>query len=36
LTTGSTSGIERGEQDIEDGKILSHEEVESKLAKWLR
>ncbi len=27
--------IERGERDIEDGKTLSHEEVESRLAKWL-
>ena len=28
--------IERGERDIEDGKTLNHEEVESRLAKWLR
>jgi len=28
--------IERGEQDIEDGKTLTHDEVESRLAKWLR
>ena len=28
--------IERGEKDIEDGNVLSHDEVESRLAKWLR
>ena len=28
--------IEQGEKDIEDGNVLSHEEVESRLAKWLR
>jgi len=27
--------IERGERDIEDGKTLSHDEVERRLAKWL-
>jgi predicted transcriptional regulator len=28
--------IERGERDIEDGKTLTHDEVENRLAKWLR
>ena len=28
--------IEQGEKDIEDGNVLSHDEVESRLAKWLR
>jgi len=28
--------IEQGEKDIEDGKVLTHDEVERKLAKWLR
>lgn len=28
--------IEQGEQDIEDGKILTHDQVERRLAKWLR
>jgi len=28
--------IERGERDIENGKTLTHGEVESWLAKWLR
>jgi len=28
--------IERGEREIEDGKTLTHDEVESRLAKWLR
>ena len=28
--------IERGEQDIEDGKTLTHDQVENRLAKWLR
>jgi len=28
--------IERGERDIEDGKTLTHEEVENRLTKWLR
>jgi len=28
--------IERGERDIEDGKTLPHEQVENRLAKWLR
>ena len=27
--------IERGERDIEDGKTLTHDEVENRLAKWL-
>jgi predicted transcriptional regulator len=27
--------IERGERDIEDGKILTHDEAENRLAKWL-
>jgi hypothetical protein len=27
--------IERSERDIEDDKILTHEEAESRLAKWL-
>lgn len=28
--------IEQGEKDIEDGKIMTHEEVESRLSKWLK
>jgi len=28
--------IERGERDIDDGRTLTHDEVESRLAKWLR
>lgn len=28
--------IERGERDIEDGRTLTHDEVERRLAKWLR
>jgi predicted transcriptional regulator len=28
--------IERGERDIENGKTLSHDQVEERLAKWLR
>lgn len=28
--------IERGERDIEDGRLLSHAEVENRLAQWLR
>jgi predicted transcriptional regulator len=28
--------IERGEKEIEEGKILTHAEVESKLSKWLK
>jgi len=28
--------IERGERDIEDAKTLTHEQVENRLAKWLR
>ena len=28
--------IERGERDIENGKTLSHDEGERRLAKWLR
>jgi predicted transcriptional regulator len=28
--------IERGEQDIEDGKMLSYDEVENRLVKWLQ
>jgi predicted transcriptional regulator len=28
--------IERGEREMEDGKTLTHEEVECRLAKWLR
>ena len=27
--------IEQGEKDIEDGRTLTHKEVESRLAKWL-
>ncbi|MCU0916454.1 MAG: hypothetical protein MUC88_18100 [Planctomycetes bacterium] len=27
--------IERGERDVADGKILTHDEVEGRLAKWL-
>jgi predicted transcriptional regulator len=27
--------IERGERDIKDGKTLTHDEVESRLAQWL-
>ncbi len=28
--------IEQGEEDIEDGRSLTHEEVEDRLAKWLK
>jgi predicted transcriptional regulator len=28
--------IEQGEKDIEDGKILAHNEVEDRLTKWLK
>jgi predicted transcriptional regulator len=28
--------IEQGEKEIEDGKTLTHDEVESRLAKWLK
>ncbi|MBN1359040.1 MAG: hypothetical protein JW993_00530 [Sedimentisphaerales bacterium] len=28
--------IERGERDIENGKTLTHDEVERRLAKWLK
>jgi predicted transcriptional regulator len=28
--------IEQGEKDIEKGKTLPHDRVESRLAKWLR
>lgn len=28
--------IEQGEKDIDDGNVLSHDEVESRLAKWLK
>ena len=28
--------IERGQKDVEDGKTLTHEQVESRLVKWLR
>jgi len=28
--------IARGERDIEDGKTLTHDQVENRLAKWLR
>ena len=28
--------IERGERDIEDGRLLSHAEVENRQAQWLR
>jgi len=28
--------IERGEREIEDGKTLTHDEVENRLAKWLQ
>jgi predicted transcriptional regulator len=28
--------MERGEREIEDGKTLTHDEVENRLAKWLR
>ncbi len=28
--------IEQGEKDIEDGNVLTHEEVENRLAKWLK
>ena len=27
--------IEQGEKDIEDGKIMTHGEVESRLSNWL-
>lgn len=27
--------IERGLKDVEDGRVLSQEEVERKMAKWL-
>ncbi len=28
--------IERGERDIENGRTMGHDEVESRLAKWLK
>jgi predicted transcriptional regulator len=28
--------IEQGEKDIDDGKFMNHEEVESRLSKWLK
>ncbi len=28
--------IEEGEKDIENGNVLTHEEVEGRLAKWLK
>jgi hypothetical protein len=28
--------IERGEQDIQNGRTLTHEEAESRPAKWLK
>ena len=28
--------IEQGEKDIENGNVLSHEEVENRLTKWLK
>ena len=28
--------IEQGEKDIEDGKVLTHDRVERRLAKWLK
>jgi predicted transcriptional regulator len=28
--------IEQGERDIEDGRVLTHNEAESRLAKWLK
>jgi predicted transcriptional regulator len=27
--------IERGLKDVEEGRVLSHKEIESKMAKWL-
>ena len=27
--------IERGLKDIKDGRVLSHEEVEQRMSKWL-
>lgn len=27
--------IERGLKDVEEGRVLSHEEVERRMAKWL-
>jgi len=29
-------GIARGERDIAEGKVYSHEEVKKKLSKWLK
>ena len=29
-------GIARGERDIAAGRVLSHEEVEKRMAKWLK
>jgi predicted transcriptional regulator len=28
--------VEEGERDVEDGKVLTHDEVEQRLAKWLK
>ena len=28
--------IEQGEKDIEDGNVLTHEEVENRLSEWLK
>ena len=28
--------IEQGEREVKDGKILTHDEVERRLAQWLR
>ncbi len=27
--------IERGQKDVAEGRVLSHEEVERRMAKWL-
>jgi prevent-host-death family protein len=29
-------GIARGERAIEDGRLLSHDEAKSKMARWLK
>jgi len=28
--------IEQGEKDVEEGTVLTHKEVENRLAKWLK
>lgn len=29
-------GIARGEHDVAEGRVLSHKEVEKRMAKWLK